>query len=59
MVVHVVSIVALVVLMATSHLDTTIGLPLLTGLLGLGTGVGLNVAPTTTPVVVAPTNPVV
>lgn len=39
---HLASIAALVVLMATSHLDTTVGLPLLSGLLGLGTGIAVT-----------------
>ncbi len=46
---HLTAVAALVVLMATSHLDTSVGFPLLAGLLGLGVGVPLTLgsAPTT------------
>lgn len=43
---HFLAVVALVVLMATSHLDTTTGFPLLAGLLGFAAGV--PVTPTAT-----------
>jgi hypothetical protein len=50
-----VSVVAMVVLMATGHLDTTIGFPLLAGLLGFAAGVPVTtVTPTTTPAATAP-----
>lgn len=64
-VLHISAIASLVVLMATSHLDTTTGFPLLAGLLGFGAGVGVtpNTTTTTTPVpaatiVVPPVTPV-
>ncbi len=45
--VHLTAVISLVVLMATSHLDTTIGFPLLSGLLGLGVGVPLSLGGST------------
>ena len=36
---HLAAVAALVILMATSHLDTATGLPLLAGLLGFAAGV--------------------
>jgi hypothetical protein len=45
-VMHLMAVAALVVLMATSHLDTTTGFPLLAGLLGFAAGV--PVTPTAT-----------
>lgn len=48
-VMHLVAVVALVVLMATSHLDTTTGFPLLAGLLGFAAGVPVTPTATSSP----------
>lgn len=56
-VLHVCSLVAVVVLMATGHLDQATGYPLLAALVGFGLGVPLSPAPATVPTPPAPPAP--